>query len=41
MFIIENNPGLKDIGAKLDDVFTKVMEELETKLKENNNDNGG
>jgi len=39
--IAENDPRLKEIGAELDDMFTKVMEELETKLKENNNDNGG
>lgn len=38
--IAENNPGLKEIGAKLDDVFTKVMEELETKLKENGGGGG-
>jgi hypothetical protein len=39
--IAESDPRLKEIGAKLDDVLTKAMEELETKLKENNNDNGG
>jgi len=37
--IAENDPRLKEIAATLDDVFTKVMEELETKLKEN--DGGG
>ena len=39
--IAESDPGLEKIGAKLDDVFKKVMEELETKLKENDRDDGG
>ena len=32
--IAKSDPRLKEIGAKLDDVLTKAMEELETKLKE-------
>jgi hypothetical protein len=38
--IAENDPRLKEIAATLDDVLTKVMEELETKLLKENDDGG-